>query len=99
MTMIPRVNPLCHPTQRVGGLRVLLVALFMGLAAGCAHQPPGIDSYIQRLERPERDEYQQPDKVVEAMNIRHGMVVADIGAGPGYFTRRLAQAVGERGKV
>lgn len=97
--MIPQANPLCHAAQRVGVLCVLLVAIVMGLAASCAHQPPDIDTYIQRLERPERDEYQQPDKVVEAMNIRPGMVVADIGAGSGYFTRRLAQAVGERGKV
>jgi arsenite methyltransferase len=82
------------------GLLCLLLASFLtGLTAGCAHQPWDIDTYIQNLERPERDEYQQPDKVIEGLNITPGMVVADVGAGSGYFTRRLARAVGDRGQV
>ena len=82
-----------------GFLSFLLLALLAGVLASCAHQPPDIETYIQRLERPERDEYQQPDKVIEALNLTSGMVVADIGAGSGYFTRRLAHAVGETGQV
>jgi len=80
-------------------LCLLLVCLLATLAAGCTHQPWDIDTYIQNLERPERDEYQQPEKVVEALNIMPGMVVGDICAGSGYFTRRLAKAVGETGQV
>jgi predicted methyltransferase len=80
-------------------LCILLPFLFMGVAGGCAHQPWSIDTYIQNLERPERDEYQQPDKVIEALDLKPRMVVADVGAGSGYFTRRFARAVGETGKV
>jgi ubiquinone/menaquinone biosynthesis C-methylase UbiE len=71
----------------------------VSLTASCAHQPWDIDRYIQSLEQPERDEYQQPEQVIEALNLNPGMVVADIGAGSGYFTRRMAQAVGDTGQV
>ena len=77
----------------------LLILILASLSASCAHQPWNIDTYIQALERPERDEYQQPDKVIEALGLTQGMVVADVGAGSGYFTRRFAKVVGETGKV
>jgi arsenite methyltransferase len=80
-------------------LCLLLVALLTVLPASCAHQPRNLNTYIQNLERPERDGYQQPEKVVGALNLTTGMVVADVGAGSGYFTRRLAQAVGDTGQV
>lgn len=46
-----------------------------------------------------RDEWQQPDRVVEALAIQPGDRIADLGAGSGYFTFRLANATGESGKV
>ena len=46
-----------------------------------------------------RDEWQQPQKVIESLKIRPGAMVADLGAGGGYFTFRLADAVGPTGKV
>jgi len=51
------------------------------------------------LERPGRDEEQRPDEIVRTMGLRPGAVVADLGAGTGYFTRRLAKAVGQSGRV
>ena len=51
------------------------------------------------LERPERDKEEHTEKLVQAINIKPGEAVADIGAGTGYFTRRLAEKVGPRGKV
>lgn len=48
---------------------------------------------------PNRDEWQQPDRVVSALSITPGMTVADVGAGTGYFERRLAAAVGANGRV
>jgi len=89
-------GPLFNPSKFLWSLGLALLGL---LATGCAHQSWSIDTYIQNLERPERDEYQQPDKVIEALNLQPGMVVADVGAGSGYFTRRFAKAVGENGKV
>ena len=47
----------------------------------------------------DRDDWQQPEAVVEVLGIRPGDQVADIGSGGGYFTFRLADAVGSDGKV
>jgi SAM-dependent methyltransferase len=55
--------------------------------------------YIAMLERPERDGFQQPDAVMAALALRPGERVADVGAGSGYFTRRVARAVGPTGVV
>ena len=51
------------------------------------------------LERPGRDEEQKPDEIVRRMGLKNGDVVADLGAGTGYFTRRLAKAVAPSGRV
>jgi ubiquinone/menaquinone biosynthesis C-methylase UbiE len=51
------------------------------------------------LDRPERIEEEQPDKALDVLKIQPGSVVADIGAGSGYFTTRLAGRVGPTGRV
>ena len=56
-------------------------------------------SYIGALEDPKRDAYQKPHEVLTALNLKPGEVIADIGAGSGYFTFRLAHLVGDKGKV
>jgi ubiquinone/menaquinone biosynthesis C-methylase UbiE len=56
-------------------------------------------SYIGALEDPKRDAYQKPHEVLTALNIKPGEVIADIGAGSGYFAFRLAHFVGDKGKV
>jgi SAM-dependent methyltransferase len=58
-----------------------------------------LKGYLWILERPERDAYQQPDRVMEVLAFRQGERVADIGAGSGYFTRRISRAVGPSGVV
>ena len=51
------------------------------------------------LERPTREEEEQPAKLLKALKIEPGMAVADIGAGSGYHVFRMAPLVGEKGKV
>jgi SAM-dependent methyltransferase len=51
------------------------------------------------LERTERELEEQPAKALDAIGIKPGMTVADIGAGVGYFVVRLAERVGPSGKV
>ncbi|HTP96565.1 MAG TPA: methyltransferase domain-containing protein [Burkholderiales bacterium] len=51
------------------------------------------------LERPERAEEEQPEKVLAALDLAPGMTVADIGAGTGYYSWRIAQRIGANGTV
>src|ERR1700678_4088567 len=51
------------------------------------------------LNRPEREKEENPEGALDALNIRPGMVVADVGAGTGYMSLRLAKRVGPSGKV
>jgi ubiquinone/menaquinone biosynthesis C-methylase UbiE len=62
-------------------------------------QMPSVMEYIDRLDRPERDQDQKPTQVVEALALKPGTYVADLGAGSGYFTRRFVEAIGNTGKV
>jgi ubiquinone/menaquinone biosynthesis C-methylase UbiE len=71
----------------------LVVAL---LAVSCLACSP-----LKRLayEGFSRDSWQQPDRVIETLGLEPGDRVADLGSGSGYFTLRLARAVGPGGKV
>src|SRR5439155_15222874 len=51
------------------------------------------------LERTERQEEERPDLLLKALKLKPGDAVADIGAGTGYYTRRLAKLVSEKGVV
>ncbi len=51
------------------------------------------------LERPEREREEEPSRAVDALDLKAGMTVADIGAGSGYYTVRMARKVGPEGKV
>lgn len=68
-----------------------------------AHGRHGNPRDLRRLMRrqlaPTRARWQCPDRVLRVLGLRRGAVVADVGSGPGYFTTRLARAVGTRGRV
>src|SRR5262249_16426002 len=84
---------------------LLLAASLLCTAAAMAeerHQHdrmPNVMEYLDRLDRPDRDQDQKPSQVVDALALKPGMHVADLGAGSGYFTRRFVEAVTEMGKV
>jgi ubiquinone/menaquinone biosynthesis C-methylase UbiE len=54
---------------------------------------------LGELEPPDRDEWQQPIRIMDVLGIGDGSYVADLGAGSGWFTVRLASRVGPNGKV
>lgn len=73
---------------------VASVALVMALGA-CGHHHPSrsAEDWQRILENPGRDEWQRPQEVVKALGFGRSESVADIGAGSGYFTRRIAPNV------
>jgi ubiquinone/menaquinone biosynthesis C-methylase UbiE len=46
-----------------------------------------------------RDNYHQPDKVMNVVGVKPGMIIGEVGAGHGYFTFHLSRRVGESGKI
>jgi predicted methyltransferase len=80
----------------------MLFALFFLVGAGAASFPTAlaVRNLPQESDRSrKRDEWQRPGEVMEAMGVKSGHRVADIGSGYGYFTFRLAARVGAEGKV
>jgi predicted methyltransferase len=85
-------------------LTALALAIWLGQPVWAQHggqhgRLPSVTEYLDQLERPERDHYQKPAEVIQALGLKPGMVVADLGSGSGYFTRRFIEAVTETGKV
>jgi ubiquinone/menaquinone biosynthesis C-methylase UbiE len=61
--------------------------------------PEDLDDYVERMLSADREEWQKPDELVAALGVSPGDTIAEVGAGPGYFTLRLARAVGPLGRV
>jgi len=69
-------------------------------AHGGTHgNPADLGGYIAAQESADRAAWQKPDEVVAALGLAPGEVACDVGAGPGYFTLRLARTVGPAGRV
>jgi predicted methyltransferase len=85
----------------MSGRALAVVAGLLLLAAPLAAQharlfPP---QDLGLLEGPDRDAYQRPDQIMDALLIGDGSTVAYLGAGGGWFTVRLAHRVGPNGRV
>ncbi len=86
---------------------VLLLAC--ALADVSAQQKPGAQKPPRKrlfapqdlglLEPPDREAWQKPDQVMDALHIAEGTTVVDLGAGGGWFTTRLARRVRQNGRV
>jgi ubiquinone/menaquinone biosynthesis C-methylase UbiE len=86
------------PAIITAGMFTVLTSDVLG-QHGQHRRPDDIQEYLRHLDSPERDAYQKPSQVVEALALKPGMSVADLGSGSGYFTRRFVEAVGQSGKV
>ncbi|MBZ5536067.1 MAG: methyltransferase domain-containing protein [Acidobacteriia bacterium] len=77
---------------------ILIIWLTLGLVTtGQTGAPPRARQIFP--EHTPRDEWQKPVEIIEALDLKPGDTVADIGAGAGYFTGWLSQAVGPQGQV
>lgn len=61
--------------------------------------PTDTEAFVAAQEEPGRAAWQKPEQVLDALALRAGQTVCDIGAGPGYFALRAARRVGGRGRV
>jgi ubiquinone/menaquinone biosynthesis C-methylase UbiE len=64
-----------------------------------AFKKPDVKTYVKKFESEDREPYARRHEIVAALGLTPGMVVADIGAGTGLFTRLMAEKVGAEGKV
>jgi SAM-dependent methyltransferase len=81
---------------------ILLLALVGSAGPGAGQQQHGRlfpPENLGLLEGPDREVWQRPDQVMDALGIAENTVVADLGAGSGWFTIRLARRVGPNGRV
>lgn len=89
-------------------LRALLLIVLTG--SGIAEQnvnpginrhyaDPDVDRWVSTFERDGREIFDRRHDILAAMDVRPGMTVADVGAGTGFFTLMLAEAVGPKGRV
>ena len=81
-----------------------MLGVWVGLAVAAAAQRPAESAPFSPedlgvLESPDRDQWQQPEQIMDALGIAEGSKVADLGAGGGWFTVRLAHRVGPNGLV
>ena len=79
----------------------LVLAVVMGLPLGAQDRPRRLfpPEELGVLEGPDRDAWQKPELVMDALAIGERSAVADVGAGGGWFTVRLARRVGPNGVV
>jgi predicted methyltransferase len=95
-----------RPTIAIAVLAAAWIAADIGLVAQGRHPVSGrVIAPVMGvggagwLERPEREQEEAPTIAIRALGLKPGQVVADIGAGSGYYTVRMAREVGPSGKV
>jgi SAM-dependent methyltransferase len=97
----PAMKPLSSTRNAICLLLLALQAFAQGVHPVSGRRYAGVmgPAGADWLVRPEREQEEHPDAALDAIGIVKGSTVADIGAGVGYMTWRLAERVGPRGKV
>jgi SAM-dependent methyltransferase len=94
--------------RKLGRVRLILALVSSTLAASAQYVHPVTGRQVAPvmstggadwLERPEREQEEQPEKALDALNLKPGMMVGDVGAGTGYYSIRIAKRIGPGGRV
>jgi len=75
----------------------MVVVTFVSLRAQHSHEHQ--HQQTQKDRHRDRGYWQMPNRVLDEINVKEGMMVADVGAGDGYFTFLIAERIGEKAKV
>jgi len=89
------VNPLSYRLRIVA---FLLSSVLILVGVSVAFQAVNTLNQLDVIEH-ERDQWQHPSEIIQALDLKDGSVVADLGCGSGYFTLKLSGVVGDRGRV
>ena len=96
-------QPRASATRAFGATALVLIALTNVTTDGVQRQRPRRflvpPQELGLLESPDRDAWQRPDEIMDALGIADGSTVADLRAERGWFTVRLARRVGPNGRV
>lgn len=84
---------------RVSRKQLVCGLLLVSLLVGACRKLPASQSSQSRGPSSAQDAFRQPQRLIAALQLSPGDVVAEVGAGGGYLTRQLAQAVGPAGQV
>jgi len=108
--MSKEANHTISEPERIPWGQVFLLVVIVGFvfitATACAPRMIEVDGhrvfnpeYLWYLESEDRDRWQKPGQVIEALELSEGDVIADIGAGGGYFTEKFSRQVSKGGHV
>ncbi len=89
------MNSIRNPMLAAIALAVALTAALPAAQHARLFRPEDLGE----LEPPDRDEWQQPERIMDALGVGEASFVADLGAGSGWFTVHLAGRVGPNGRV
>lgn len=92
MPILRRIGNALRP-----GLVLLAVFLVIGFAV-IAYQGVRTLQQLAAVET-DRDRWQRPDEIIQALDLKQGNVVVDFGSGAGYFALKASDAVGDKGQV
>jgi len=108
--MSKEANHTISEPERIPWAQVFLLVVIVGFvfitATACAPRMIEVGGhrvfnpeYLWYLESEDRDRWQKPGQVIESLELSEGDVIADIGAGGGYFTEKFSRQVGKGGHV
>lgn len=95
----PNIVPLSLVAALLSSLPAIAQEASVKPGINAPFQSPDVGQFVERFEKEGREVFTGREKIVEALDLKPGMAVADVGAGTGLFTRLIAPKIGLEGKL